>query len=623
LYGDEGGVEDLLARIAESARARDASIDRAARKERGVVHTPVEIARAIARAADGALRQHLGLARGLAADDVVIVDPAIGPGVFAAAALELAGRRQGAPRALVGIDVDPAAIASARAALEPAARAAGWPLRLIACDALDRLAPVRELERDDVVRVVLGNPPWAARTANAGARAAGALLDDFRRDEHGAPLREKKIGVLSDDYVRFLRWSCELVRRAERGGVIAMVTNGSYLDGPVHRGMRAAIAGWMDRIEIADLGGSALIARRAGTRDENVFGVRTSAAILIAVRRPGPVEARRATIGVRRVSGGRAEKIETTRRWAATLFDRATPPDADRVGSAPGAAWRADRRAPAAYDAFPSLAEWMPFHREGLQTNRDELVIDRDRDALIDKLARFARGELEVRTTDHFDVPRARGRARALLADRAALDRAIRTIAYRPLDTRHAIVDPALCHRARDELARAIDRSRLALVTTRKDRGHKPWLHFGAVSMLPDNCWLSTRSSCRARAFPLLDPEGEPNLARLAGFALGPEDFARWAIAWLASPVYQRACEPALQLDFPRIPAPRDRRELETIAPSGAALIEAFLGEPTSASGPGQASIGHHRPIAASALARAIADADVATAPLITERLGA
>ncbi|AKF07587.1 type ISP restriction/modification enzyme [Sandaracinus amylolyticus] len=560
----------LVERVEASARERDATLDRETARTRGVVHTPAAIARFVAHAADLALREHLARPDGIASDDVVLVDPATGPGVFLAALIEHGIASRARPRACVGLDVDGDAISRADAIVGAAARDLEWPLRLAQGDALASLAPVRELEDDDVVRVVVGNPPWAARSANRDARLTEALLDDFRRDDTGAPLAERKIGVLSDDYVRFVRWSVELVRRARRGGVIALVTNASFLDGPVHRAMRAALARWLDRIDVIDLGGSSLIARARGIDDENVFGVRPSVAITIGVR--APVRRGATALRIARVEGTRDEKLDALSRRALRWESH------DPTGT-----WRLARGgpAPATYRTWPSLDAWMPFHREGLQTNRDELVIARDRDALLASLETFARGGAR-RATPHWDPERARLVARELLRDP---DPHVRRIAYRPFDERVALVHPALCHRPRPELARALDASGLALISARKDRGQLPWACFGAARVLPDNCWLSTRSSCRARAFPLCDPEGAPNLDRdlarraedASGAALDARTFATWALAWMASQPYRDRCDDALRTDYPRIPAPRDGTELARIARLGEAIVRALI----------------------------------------------
>ncbi|MEZ4335263.1 MAG: N-6 DNA methylase [Sandaracinaceae bacterium] len=229
----EEGPMDALAAAAERRTER---LDREARKRRGVVHTPAAIARFIARAVADA--------------PGAVIDPACGPGVFLAACIE----GHPTPRRAIGIDLDAEALDDAEAILAPLAGAGGWDLSLRRGNTL--AAPLVEAGP----LVIVGNPPWAGRTANAGAAYTEALLDDFRKDADGAPLGERKLGVLSDDYVRFLRWACEQLRRPE-GGVLAMVTSSSFLDGPVHRGMRARLLEWFATVDVVDLGGSALIAR--------------------------------------------------------------------------------------------------------------------------------------------------------------------------------------------------------------------------------------------------------------------------------------------------------------------------------------------------------------------------
>ncbi|MBK6808579.1 MAG: hypothetical protein IPG81_06695 [Sandaracinaceae bacterium] len=62
--------------------------------------------------------------------------------------------------------------------------------------------------------------------------------------------------MLSDAYVRFLRWACEAVSVRGRGGVVSLVANASFIDGPVHRGLRAALCRWFEGVSVWDLGGA-------------------------------------------------------------------------------------------------------------------------------------------------------------------------------------------------------------------------------------------------------------------------------------------------------------------------------------------------------------------------------
>ncbi len=566
---------------------------------------------------------------GLADPGVALVDPACGPGAFLAAALAVAGRRRPSPAACLGLDLDGAALAVARRALRPAAAEAGWPLALRRVDTLATLAPFgRRVPAPTIV--VLGNPPWAGRSANRAARVTSALLDDFRRDGRGAPLGERKIGVLSDDYVRFYRWAAEVVRRAPGGGVVALVTNGSFLDGPVHRGMRGALLRWFDGIDVLDLGGSALVAGD-GRRDDNVFGVRPAVAVTVAWRCGGSAESASCAVRYTALRGSLGDKLERLARGD-TLGWRGLRSAAPRHLFVPAPAPRRSRVEHVALDVL------VPFHREGVQTNRDAVAIDTDRARLLARLEAFARGSRAAQlgpartALPHYDPKRAR-RAVAEALVREGAD-AVRPIAYRPFDDRWLAPIAPLCHRPRPALLAAIDRSSLVVLTVRKDRGRLPWSHFGATRHAPDNCWLSTRSSCRTRAFPTHGPDGAPNLddtvsARWAdrlGVRIRSEDVLCYVLAVLASPTYRHVHDAVLRLDYPPIPVPRDAVAFGSAVAAGHVLARVLCELGPKGRGPGakdraasaRLRVGHVTLASpASALTEAIAAADDAVRTLL------
>jgi len=189
-------------------------------------------------------------------------------------------------------------------------------------------------------------------------------------------------------------------------------------------------------------------------------------------------------------------------------------------------------------------------------------------------------------------------RARASVRD--ALERdpdgtlglSARPIAYRPLDDRWVAPIAALCHRPRPDLARAVQASDLVLVTVRKDRGERPWSHFGAASALVDNCYLSSRSSCRARAFPTSGPDGAPNIeprfaARVSdalGVRVGAPDFARYSLAVLASPAYRARFDAALRADYPRVPIAPNAAAYRALVEAGDAIARACASSATAPS---------------------------------------
>jgi hypothetical protein len=606
---------ERAARDAAAERERELSADHA--RGQGIVHTPPELARFMARAADDLVRDELGLTRGLSDPALALVDPACGPGAFAAAVAAIKdGRGGGGPSQMYASDRDPRAIELATSRLSGALSAAGLTCSLECSDTLADVLPQTIAARRPNL-CVLGNPPWIGRAQLRPCRWLDLLLEDFRRDAHGERLPERKLGVLADAYVRFVRWSCEAARLAPSGAVIALVTNASYLDGPVHRGMRAALRRFFDQILVVDLGGSALLGRMPG-RDDNIFGVRPGVAILFGVRGPRRDEQALATVRYARLSGPLAVKLDTLA--SARLGDLRLAP------LCPTEPYQRFVPGPVASDAYarwPSLASAMPFQREGVQTNRDGVVVDVSRAALVDRLRAFAAGQsrpdLEVawRRLPHYDPERARlAVQRALLRDPTGeAGVLVRPLAYRPFDRRWFAPLSPLCHRPRGELIAAMARSSFALVTVRKDRGDQPYAHFFASRDPIDNCLLSTRSSCRARAFPTHDPSGNENLspevasafAESVGRPIGSVEFACYALATLASATFRRHHDHALHIDYPRIPPPRDGHDFARRVRVGeelvALLAEPLAPEPSQGIAPAASSaihafsIGHHRPL--------------------------
>lgn len=579
------GVGDLLAGLERAAEARDAGISTEHRSRRGIVHTPPAVARWIARAAGPVV-------------GASVVDPACGPGIFLAALLE-AGGADG-PAACLGIDVDPQAIAVAERELRGAFEAAGWPLAL---EARDALAAVPAL---DGRAIVVGNPPWTARTASRGV--TDALLDDFRRGPDAADLGERKIGVLSDAYVRFVRWALAVVERAPGGGVIAMVVSASWLDGRVHRGMRGYLLDALDRITLVDLGGSALVARASGVRDENVFGVRPGAVIVVGVRDPGE-HARSASVRSVRLRGSKEDKLAAL---DALAFDH----DARFERLAPAAPLY--RFVPSAHaampDGWPTIDAWMPWSREGVQTNRDAICIADTREALLAGVHAFIDAPDASLARGHFDPEAAAARLRE---EKAPLEQFVSRIAYRPLEERWLFTHPALCHRARPEIAEALAHEPLALVTASKDRGERAFAHLGIVDAIADNCWLSSRSSCRARLYPARTPDGEENvgagvraqLETIAGRRVSAREVIAYLAAWLSAASFRARYDEALRIGPPRVPLPISRAAFEPIARAGAGVVAAFTTEPRERLLPlGPLVIGH-RELRGSARTEAVAQA--------------
>jgi hypothetical protein len=560
---------DLVARTLLAAAARASVGDRLALRARGVVPTPGALARHAVARVDALLRTELGLEDGLASEHVVVVDPAVGTGVWLAALLEQT-RTRGARSLLLGFDSDAAALTTADELLAAEARRQGVTLRLSCENTLELAAPFPDQTR---VRVILGNPPWAARSRARGGALSDAWLAEFRRDHRGVSLGERRVGVLSDDYVRFFRWALEHARQAPAGALVCFVTNASFLDGPVHRGMRAALLGGFDKLELLDLGGNALLSRADGALpDDNVFGVRVGAALTWALRRPAASRARcPVSVSFASLRGTLAEKLSALDTEELALA--ALRPSAPWFGFRPHVRSEAEH-------GF-SLAEAFVFQREGVQTNRDAIAIASTREELEARVRQLAAHGLSLPSQRHFDA----ARARRLLQE--ALERGepcVAPLAYRPLDARFFITLAPLCHRPRSELLRASAASSLSLLAVRKDRGAAAFNLFAVASGAVDACFLSTRSSCRTRVFPSHQPDGAENLsvsvatqlAARVGRVVSAHELIVYALSVLGAPRFRARQQAALQRDYARLPWPRDARHFDEAQLVGARFVSAL-----------------------------------------------
>lgn len=582
----------LVGLAVEAGRVRDGKLSRSIKRANGIVHTPAELARWALSRVDGLLRSELACTDGVGSSRVAILDPAVGPGIWLAAALDLLVPSSGSRPTVLGFDTDASAIDTARELFETKTRHARVDLALGHGNTLEIADPWGERLRDRV-RVIVGNPPWAARSKSRGLTLSDDWLAEFRSDASGVSLGERRTGVLSDDYVRFFRWALEQARTSEHGAVVCLATNSSYLDGPIHRGMRAALLHAFDHIDVLDLGGNALCGGD-GEPDENVFGVRVGGALTLALRRPR-AHTHTARVSYTRLRGSRANKL-------ATLADDRVLAGAAFVPSAPfycfvPAALPQSRTRP----SF-SLDEAFRFHREGVQTNRDALVTDRDRVRLFERMCALSVAEAQVPGAPHLGLPRARVALER--AVQAGPDGCLRPLAYRPLDARYVFALAPFCHRPRPDLARAVAHSSLCLLSARKDRGGGPWNLFGVAQGLADGCYLSTRSSCRTRVFPSHDPEGAPNLeprlsatlSERAGLEITGQGLIHYTLGVLASESFRRERDRALHLDYPRLPLPADAGEFARTVSAGVSWARAWLdplpleafaeGEPTEVVAP-------------------------------------
>lgn len=140
-----------------------------------------------------------------------------------------------------------------------------------------------EKQKQTPMFVVIGNPPYNMRQVNENDNNKNRkyeTMDKRVRETYSQDSKATNKNVLSDTYVKAIRWALD---RIGKEGIVAFVTNNSFLDGVAFDGMRKHLAEDCDAIYVLDLGGNA----RKGLKvsDANVFGIRVGVSINLFVKK--------------------------------------------------------------------------------------------------------------------------------------------------------------------------------------------------------------------------------------------------------------------------------------------------------------------------------------------------
>ncbi len=593
------------------------AFDPALRKQLGVWYTPTEVVRYMVARVDRALRDDLGIAEGLAADNVYVLDPCCGTGAYLAEVLRrialnlkdqglgaLTGARvkQAALERVFGFEIMPAPFVVAHLQVGLTMQALDAPL---ADDADERAGvfltnaltgweptvqkplPFPELEeerdraqrvkQDTPVLVILGNPPYNG--------FAGMAVDEERELSRAyrttRRVRRPEGQGLNDLYVRFFRMAERRIVEKTGQGVVCFISNYSWLDGLSFTGMRERYLEAFDAVRIDNLNGDKYRTGKIapdGSPDPSIFstpedpvGIQVGTAIATLVRRADHAPA--ASVEFRNLWGQakREELLDTAQAEPDELYDSFEPllplglPFA-RMAVSDG--W---------FD-WPALPDLFPKSFPGVKTSRDAFLIDTDLDRLRDRVADYFNPELSreeiarrhpevMKSTARFDARAVRG---ALLTRGGPDEASFVRHAYRPFDTRWLYweADTKLLDEKRADYKPHVFEGNLWFsFNKRAQRGAaEPRAvateHLGCHDLIGNaTCFFSLWLRDDAFGEDIGGVIRRPNLSAAAQryldrLGLGVEDLFHHVLAVLHDPAYREANAGPLRMEWPRIPLP-------------------------------------------------------------------
>jgi len=672
-----------------------AEFDPDLRKSRGVWYTPEPVVNFIVRAVDDILKDEFDLPDGLAdtskttvrvntdvkdnrsstgyrqeekeVHKVQILDPAAGTGTFLAEVInQIHSKFEGQkgvwpsyvenhliPR-LNGFELLMASYAMAHLKLDMLLRETGYTreanqrFRVYLTNSLEEHHPdtgtlfaswlseeanqANHVKRDTPVMVVMGNPPYSVSSSNK-SNWIEELMKDYKKD-----LNERNIQPLSDDYIKFIRYGQHFVEKNGEG-ILAYVSNNSFIDGLIHRKMRENLLSIFNKVYVLDLHGNQNRKERTetGGKDENVFDIQQGVSINILIK-CNSASISESEIQHSEILGKRKKKYEYLQENAIKDIEwnqiEVIGPDYFFVPK--------NFKQKQTYEKGFSIDEIFPFSNSGLKTHRDDFVIDLNKNDLLKRIKEFYSdsstkekliAKYDLRETASFNISE--------IKSTKNFDRKkIHKVLYRPFDIRHIYYGTELIDRAREDVSHhLIGKKNISLISVRQAVSSGPYMHFGVTEHISDNRVFYSNKGIpqiiplylypeddsqqtldgRRERTPNLDADIVQEIAEGLGLRFVPEpvtasearpspdndkehpsrtgrsldsarddspgerdsfapiDLLDYIYAVLHSPTYREKYKEFLKIDFPRVPYPTDAETFWKLVKLGGELREIHL----------------------------------------------
>ncbi|MCW5767921.1 MAG: N-6 DNA methylase [Phycisphaeraceae bacterium] len=141
-------------------------------------------------------------------------------------------------------------------------------------------------QKKSPITVVIGNPPYNARQVNENDNNKNRVypvVDHRIRFTYSKDSNSTNKTGLNDMFVRFWRWATD--RLSDRDGVVAFVTNNSFVDQIIFDGMRKHLAQEFASVYHFDLQGNVRHNPTLAGTQYNVFGIQVGVGVTVAVKR--------------------------------------------------------------------------------------------------------------------------------------------------------------------------------------------------------------------------------------------------------------------------------------------------------------------------------------------------
>ena len=422
---------------------------------------------------------------------------------------------------------------------------------------------------------------------------------------------EKNIQPLDDDYIKFIRFAqYQIENNSQDAGIIGFITNHSYLNGLIHRGMREELLKYFDKLYIMDLHGNSLLKETTpdGNVDQNVFDIQQGVAILIAVREKSKPDygssAYKSRDGIKEMAkvlyydvwGSREEKYKFLESASLNNVDWIElQPTEPNYFFAPKNLDYEDE-----YKQYWLLKDIFTKYATGIETGKDLYLVSFEKKSLENIIKDLINPSISlVEIEQKYNIKDTTGwpfsKKRTELTKSLFNSFNIKPYCYRPFDNRYIYFDDFLRRPHKDIMLNLLHEN-LTLMASRQQT-EVGFYHIFISNNLGDCNALSLNSRERNYYFPLytypntenkqtnLFLEKTPNLSpkfleaikEKLGKTPTPEQIFYYAYAIFHSPTYRTRYAEFLKIDFPRLPLTSNENLFNELAIKGEELVNLHL----------------------------------------------
>lgn len=479
----------------------------------------------------------------------------------------------------------------------------------------DEADQANAIKRDAPVMVVMGNPPYAVSSTNKNEWIQN-LIADYKKD-----LNERKIN-LDDDYIKFTRFGQHFIDK-NGSGVLAYISNNSFIDGITHRQMRKHLLESFDKIYILDLHGFAKLKEVSliAENDENVFDIQQGVSINIFVKTSKKASGELASVKYYEQYGKRIEKYN--------FLSENHLKDINWLPIIPIEPYfffvEKDFSEEESYNKGFKINDFFIDSNSGIKTDRDSLFYDSNKDNLQKRFQLLLSNEFNQSFIDKYNINDSGSyKITSVIKNKIFDSKYIQKSTYRPFDTISTYYDPKIISRpAQKAMVHFDGKENVGLILGRQGQviGHMPWNLILCTNSLTDyNVFyrgggyvfplyqypektdqhsllefenVGSSRDLTVQRTPNLNMEIVNQIGKKLGLYFSPEEFdgtttvetnqftplniLDYIYAVLHSPNYREKYKEFLKIDFPRVPYPKKQKTFFDLVDLGSQLRQIHL----------------------------------------------